>query len=124
MLVEDTEEFEVEAILDHRYKRKLGKQTLQYLVKWTGYDQSESAWEPEESLGNSPEILGEYRKRSGLPPLLVGRAVQLPLASCILVLIPFYTFRGYRGLSRGFRLLGGRFVILKSRGWCLPNNWG
>ncbi|MFH3635238.1 chromo domain-containing protein, partial [Acinetobacter baumannii] len=67
-LVEDAEEFEVEAILDHRYKRRLGKQTLEYLVKWVGYDQAESTWEPEEHLGNAQEILGKYRERSGLSP--------------------------------------------------------
>ncbi|CAM6093942.1 unnamed protein product [Calypogeia fissa] len=32
LLVEDVEEYEVEAILDHRYKRRLGKQLLEYLV--------------------------------------------------------------------------------------------
>ncbi|MFH3702604.1 chromo domain-containing protein [Acinetobacter baumannii] len=58
----------MEAILDHRYKRRLGKQTLEYLVKWVGYDQAESTWEPEEHLGNAQEILGKYRERSGLPP--------------------------------------------------------
>ncbi|CAM6105455.1 unnamed protein product [Calypogeia fissa] len=68
-LVEDVEEYEVEAILDHRYKRRLGKQLLEYLVKWTGYDQAECTWEPEENLTHTGEILGSYRKRSGLPPI-------------------------------------------------------
>ncbi|CAM6124086.1 unnamed protein product [Calypogeia fissa] len=69
LLVEDAEEYEVEAILDHRYKRRLGKQLLEYLVKWIGYDQAECTWEPEENLMNAGEVLGSYHKRSGLPPI-------------------------------------------------------
>ncbi|CAM6124018.1 unnamed protein product [Calypogeia fissa] len=69
LLVEDVEEYEVEAILDHRYKRRFGKQLLEYLVKWIGYDQAECTWEPEENLMNAGEVLGSYRKRSGLPPI-------------------------------------------------------
>ena len=69
MLIEDAEEYEVEAILDHRYKRKLGQQVLEYLVKWVGYDQTECTWEPEDNLRNALEILGSYRKRNGLPPI-------------------------------------------------------
>ncbi|CAM6103776.1 unnamed protein product [Calypogeia fissa] len=69
LLVEDVEEYEVEAILDHRYKRRLGKQLFEYLVKWTGYDQAECTWEPEENLMNAGKVLGSYRKRSGLPPI-------------------------------------------------------
>ncbi|CAM6094473.1 unnamed protein product [Calypogeia fissa] len=69
LLVEDVEEYEVEAILDHRYKRRLGKQLLEYLVKWTGYDQAECTWEPEENLTHAGELLGSYLKRSGLPPI-------------------------------------------------------
>ncbi|CAM6094468.1 unnamed protein product [Calypogeia fissa] len=69
LLVEDVEEYEVEAILDHHYKRRLGKQLFEYLVKWTGYDQAECTWEPEENLTHAGEFLGSYRKRSGLPPI-------------------------------------------------------
>ncbi|CAM6093997.1 unnamed protein product [Calypogeia fissa] len=69
LLVEDVEEYEVEAILDHRYKRCLGKQLLEYLVKWTRYDQAECTWEPKENLMNAGEVLGSYRKMSGLPPI-------------------------------------------------------
>src|SRR5450759_4051378 len=66
-LVKDVEEYEVEAILDHRYKRRLRKQTLEYLVKWLGYDQAECTWEPKENLKNSPSILDSYRQKQGLP---------------------------------------------------------
>jgi hypothetical protein len=66
-LVEDIEEYVVEGIIDHRYKRRAGRQVLEYLVKWEGYDQLENTWEPEENLANAPTILSKYRKRSGLP---------------------------------------------------------
>ena len=72
ILVDGVEEFEVEAILNHWFVCKAGKQVLEYLVKWTGYDHIESTWELEDNLGSALEVLGSYRKRSGLPPLWLG----------------------------------------------------
>ncbi|CAM6093994.1 unnamed protein product [Calypogeia fissa] len=68
LLVEDVE-YEVEAILNHCYKRHLGKQLLEYLVKWTGYDQVECTCKLEKNLMDAGEVLGSYRKRSGLSPI-------------------------------------------------------
>ncbi len=39
-MIKDIEEYEVEEILNHRYKRIQGRQLLEYLVKWVGYDQA------------------------------------------------------------------------------------
>jgi hypothetical protein len=68
-VIEDVEEYEVEAIMNHRYKRIHGRQLLEYLVKWVGYDQAECTWESEENVRNSPRIVARYRKDAGLPPI-------------------------------------------------------
>jgi hypothetical protein len=45
--LEDTEDYEVEEILDMRNTTK-GQQ--EYLVKWKSYDESENSWEPTRNL--------------------------------------------------------------------------
>ena len=61
-VVDDAEEYEVEAILDKRTHRR----KLQYLVKWKGYHESDSTWENEENLANSPDLVADFNlNRSG-----------------------------------------------------------
>ena len=58
-LVDGELEFEVENILQHKF---VGcKKEIRYLVKWRGYSQAESTWEPEEHLRNAPEVLEAYK---------------------------------------------------------------
>ena len=61
--VEDPEEYEVEAILDHRGT----KPNEEYLVKWKGYDTTENTWEPIKNLKNSPRLLQEYHRNQDQP---------------------------------------------------------
>lgn len=49
--------YEVERILDHR-KVQNGK--ILYLVKWKGWPNESSTWEPEENLTNCKQMLGNY----------------------------------------------------------------
>lgn len=58
---DDTEEWEVEAIINDR--RHYGKK--QYLVKWLGYPSSDNTWEPEENIANATEALSAYLKQRG-----------------------------------------------------------
>ena len=58
-LVEDEEEYEVEAIVSHR---KVGGK-WRYMVKWKGYPTSENLLEPESNLDNAKELLQAYKKR-------------------------------------------------------------
>ncbi len=51
--VEPDEEYEVEDILG---KRNISGKA-HYLVKWKGYDASESTWEPKENLKNLARTL-------------------------------------------------------------------
>jgi hypothetical protein len=53
---EDTEEFEVERILDHRMNQ--GKD--EYLVRWKNCGPEENTWEPIQHLANSPQKLRQY----------------------------------------------------------------
>ena len=58
-LVDGESEFEVEAILQHKFVGR--KKEVRYLVQWRGYSQAESTWEPEEHLRNTPEVLESYK---------------------------------------------------------------
>ena len=57
-LIDQEEEYEVEAILNHRQYR--GKR--QYLIKWKGYPSSENTWEPQTNLERSEQLLKEYKR--------------------------------------------------------------
>jgi len=50
-------EYEVEAILSHRFKRG---NKIEYLVRWKGYGHEYDTWEPEENCANSSELVSEY----------------------------------------------------------------
>ena len=49
-------EFEVQSILDSRFRRK----KLQYFVDWVGYDVSERSWEPAENLSNATSAIDTF----------------------------------------------------------------
>ena len=57
LVVDGEQEWEVERLLHHRKRRG----TMQYLVKYLGYDMSEAMWLDEEDLGNAPDLLREYK---------------------------------------------------------------
>src|SRR5712672_637440 len=62
-LIEDAEEYEVEAIINHRlYGRR---RQLQYLIKWKGYPSSDNTWEPVENV-HADNLRKEYHKRHPL----------------------------------------------------------
>ena len=51
-------EYEVEAILDSRFRRR----QLQYLVRWTGYGPESDSWEPA-SFVSAPDLVTEFHQR-------------------------------------------------------------
>ena len=53
------EEYEVDQILDSRYRRR----QLQYLVLWKGYPISDATWEPVTHLQNAPEAIHDFHQR-------------------------------------------------------------
>ena len=68
-IIGDNDEWEVEAIIGHR--QKYGKMT--YQVKWKGYPTLENSWEPEAHLGNTSELLEEYKSTHCLLQALILR---------------------------------------------------
>ena len=62
VIIEEEEEYEVDEILDSRIHH--GK--LQFLVKWTGYN--EPSWQPESDVKNAKDAVTEfYRLHPGAP---------------------------------------------------------
>jgi hypothetical protein len=59
-MIEGELEFEVEAILSHRFTRG-GK--LEFLVRWLGYGHDHDTWEPEANCANCPALITEYWSR-------------------------------------------------------------
>ena len=57
-LIEDEEQWEVEAIIGHK---KWGR-GHRYLVKWTGYPTSKNTWQSAEDLKDASEILSDYQQ--------------------------------------------------------------
>ena len=61
-VIDNEEEYKVEAILSHKgpIARRL------YLTAWKGYPSSENTWEPEINLCHSPILLKRYKLEHGL----------------------------------------------------------
>ena len=62
-LIEGEEEFEVEAIVNHRHYGR-GRR-LQYLVKWKGYPEADNSWEPADQVF-APELVTRYHQKRPL----------------------------------------------------------
>src|SRR6267154_6237607 len=62
-LIEDAEEYEVEAIVNHRHYGR--QRRLQYLIKWKGYPSLDNTWEPEENV-HAEDLVKEYHRRHPL----------------------------------------------------------
>src|SRR5882757_1170953 len=59
-LVDEDPEYEVEAIINHRFFGQ--RRRLQYLIKWKGYPHSDNTWEPVEHMHAEALIKGYHRK--------------------------------------------------------------
>ena len=57
---DESGEYEVEDILDHRSRGRGRSSCMEYLAKWHGYSVLESTWEPEANLTNCAHTLVLY----------------------------------------------------------------
>ena len=61
--IEGEQEYEVEAILNHRTNRRF-KEPIRYLVKWLGYD--ETSWLPASALNNASDLVHAYNQQHNI----------------------------------------------------------
>ena len=61
--IEDEFEYEVEAILDKRFRQFRRRKTPEYLIKWHGYGHEHNSWEPLANLENCGDLLQEFELR-------------------------------------------------------------
>ncbi|KAF8759769.1 hypothetical protein RHS01_01831 [Rhizoctonia solani] len=59
---EGEEEYEVEKILDSKWKGRGKSKKLWYLVKWKGYDEGSNSWEPVDNVTNAKEVREDFHK--------------------------------------------------------------
>ena len=64
-LIEDTKEYEVEAIVNHHHFGH--KQQLQYLIKWKGYPDADNTWESVDHV-HAPTLIQTYHWKNPLSP--------------------------------------------------------
>ncbi|CAI7837003.1 unnamed protein product [Closterium sp. NIES-53] len=57
VLIQDEPEYEVERVLTHRRR---GGKTLEFLLRWKGYDPTEDSWVAEANMGNARRALKDY----------------------------------------------------------------
>ncbi|CAI7808039.1 unnamed protein product [Closterium sp. NIES-53] len=69
VLIQDEPEYEVERVLTHRRR---GGKTLEFLLRWKGYDPTEDSWVAEADMGNARRALKDYLVKQG-----VSHATQL-----------------------------------------------
>ena len=65
-IIEDNPEWEVERILDRRFRGRGRSRRPQYLVHWAGYPDSDDSWQPLRNLGNSLDMIRDFE--ATLPP--------------------------------------------------------
>jgi hypothetical protein len=62
-LIDNQEQYKVKAIRDHQRRGK--KWSLQYLIKWKGYPESDNTWEPVKHV-QAPKIVRQYHQHHPL----------------------------------------------------------
>src|SRR5712675_976744 len=72
-LIDGEEEYEVERITSHRFQGR--SKTLQYLIKWLGYPDSDNTWEPAHQI-HAPEMIKAYHQQTPLSAIKTLAATE------------------------------------------------
>jgi transposase InsO family protein len=70
VVVDDELEWEVEEILDSKFRRR----QLFYKVRWINYPPSDDSWQPASDLANSQDLVDEFHSRYPNKPRSLSRA--------------------------------------------------
>lgn len=62
-IIDGEEAWEVEGILNHRYRRYGRGGRLEYLVKWVGFPNHESSWIPASNMAYAQDLIDEYEEK-------------------------------------------------------------
>jgi hypothetical protein len=81
-LIDGTEVFEVKRIISHQ--RQGRSRTLQYLIKWKGYPESDNTWEPATQI-HAPDLLRAYHRKRPL------EQIKAALTRCSKPISPHWT---------------------------------
>jgi RNase H-like domain found in reverse transcriptase/Reverse transcriptase (RNA-dependent DNA polymerase)/Integrase zinc binding domain/Chromo (CHRromatin Organisation MOdifier) domain/Integrase core domain/Retroviral aspartyl protease len=63
VLIDGEPEWEVEEILDSKFRGKGKTKKLYYKVRWKDYPLEESTWESETAVENAPDVIKEFHKK-------------------------------------------------------------
>jgi hypothetical protein len=74
---EGFEEFVVEKILDKQISGHPPNQSIKYLVRWKGYDNSFDSWEPESFLSNC-QALDDYENKPSSSRVPINKPSSTP----------------------------------------------
>jgi len=76
-LINDEEQYEVGQIRNHRYFRR--NRTLQYLIHWKGYPDSDDTWESAADT-HAPDLVKAYHKGTPLSSIKAGcLSINIPI---------------------------------------------
>lgn len=78
IIINDEEQYEVDAILDAEWRSPGGRKhpILHYLVHYTGYDNSENQWRPHTEFDIDDEVVEEFYKQHPTAPSLTNKPTQ------------------------------------------------
>src|SRR5579864_5890903 len=77
-LINDEEQYKVQAIRSHR--RHGRSRQLQYLIKWKGYPESDNTWEWESQV-HTPDLVRSYHKKR--PTEAIKLIIHSPTMRCL-----------------------------------------
>src|SRR6266403_320800 len=105
-LIEGEEEYEVEWIVAHRMFER--SKSLQYLVKWKGYPESDNSWEPADQV-HAPDLVKRYHSAAKDQSAIRSAAVDQSAQQ----IIPYQSTKGEQSAIKTKCIKGRRSALEK-----------